>query len=216
MAMTIIISIDGVEFTGKTAASKALVAELSAMLVHALPPPMELDMRSPPDIAASFDYYLSENLAIGRQLASFTKEMPDLAFVIDRLYSTEATHLALDRLRCGGKNEDSMRRKLAAAAPSMPQPNLAIFLYVTAAERRVRAQEHLATHQYLQSKDRYFDEPLAMRTQDNLREIAKRLQRNGKTRVAEFDSLPASQLSEAVIAVARSRPSAQRAAVRVR
>jgi thymidylate kinase len=180
------IVIEGIDGSGKTSVAIRLATALRGKIVQTskydfLKGVQEYVNRNPRETLTRFVYYLSLN----RYLTRILQENPSELYIIDRyVYSTITTHLALDEIHNSGFNCEAIKRIFHRDIGTIAAPDIAAFLYVDMENRLQR----IASREGSTNSPMDYDNGLAGRTQELLREFAQELRSEGKTTVVEIET----------------------------
>jgi thymidylate kinase len=140
-----IIYLDGVDGTGKSTLSRALEEQFGAKIIKTPPRDFfserrpEIDRNAHSDIRACLEYYGSSVVYADGIARGMLEKNPDLLVVFDRsIYSTLATHIAMDGIYNRGRLSSHIRKEVDAYSKSLLKPDLIVFLYVEESSRLER------------------------------------------------------------------------------
>lgn len=180
-----IVSIDGADAVGKTTITTILKDKLNAQIIKTpacnfLPAIRSFVDENKENTITRFIYYLA---SIKEAIKGINNNFEEL-IVLDRyLYSTIATHIALDELYNDGKNVKILNHLIRKEEKNLFIPDLITFLYINKNERNNR----LLRRDKTQNNNLDFDEAFAERTQQIFKSIALDLRKDGKN-VIEIDT----------------------------
>ncbi len=153
------------------------------------------------DTLARYIYYLSANA----YSAAVCAKDGNITSIFDRyIYSTYATHIALDELHNGGRHAKAITSIFEEERKHMLVPDTVAFLYVSLDVRARRISVH---HMNAEDKDLDFNTEFSRRTEELLRQLAQRLREEGGINIIEIDT-SATGVGEVARAVLKSHNAA--------
>ena len=141
----ITIAVEGLDGSGKTTICNALAKTEKVKLLHTSIPKLLPDIRRIMNdnlkkyVPFRFMYYLCAQQMPQEHISNYLKEGNDVIF--DRyIYSTLATHLALDKLYNNNKNSEQIKILFYEAEKNFMTPDLVIFLNIDRVMRLKRIE----------------------------------------------------------------------------
>ena len=182
------ISIDGVDGSVKTTICSLLSSSLKYELIK-LPrqtffPTFRQEVNSHPEyVLCRFTYYLMANLDVSQNVLRNKFDAQE-SVILDRyIYSTLATHLALDQLYNGGLSRNQITTLFDTTIKTIIEPNVAIFLYTDEKIRLNRVKQRNSAQNFATD----YDPRMAELSINEFKLLANNLRNSGK-KVIEVDT----------------------------